>query len=224
MSEIVPTPSVSAALAKKTTTVSDVLNAALPEPAVEATPTTPLPKSPELNASAAMLMELFDQLTKLKLPHVHRQLSPTEQKEIVDALATLKPVAKALKTSEAQLKAALFNHLDEVARANGQISEDTLRTQEGWAVLKGVVEGSAKNAERTPVPGSLTLPESGLRELEEAGEITHQEYLEMTSAKRVVDEAKTLAWIRKNPARAGLLAKVATRNRVTASLNLRDKK
>lgn len=224
MSELVPTPSVSLALAKPKATVSDVLKAALPEPIAEKAPATPLPQSPELNASSAALLDLASQLANLALPDGHRQLSPAEQKAVVGALASLKPVAKALKVSEAQLKATLFNHLDEVERTNGRITEETLFTKEGWAIAEGVVEGDRHNAVREPRLGSLNLGTDGLQELEAAGEITHQEYLEMTSPRRVLDEAATLAWIRKNPGRAEVLAKAAKRDRATAALQLRDKK
>lgn len=223
-SELVPTPSVKIALAKPKTTVSDVLKAALPETAPEKVPATPLPKSPALSASAAALFDLADRLADVDLPDTHRQLSPAEQKAVVAALDALKPVAKELKTSEAQLKAAIFNHLDEVARVNGRITDETLRTKEGWAIVEGVVEGETVNATREERLGSLTLSADGLAGLEAQGEITHEEYLAMTAPVRVLDEQATLAWLKKNPDRAGLLAKAAVRSRATASLNLRAKK
>lgn len=223
-SELVPTPSVKVALAKTGATVSDVLKAALPEKAPEKTPVTPLPVNPALNTSAAALFDLADLLADVTLPDTHRQLSPAEQKVVVGALAALKPVAKALTVSEAQLKIALFNHLDEVARVNGRISEETLRTKEGWAIVEGVVEGESVNATREERLGSLNLTVDGLAELEERGEITHAEFLEMTAPARVLDERGAMAWLKKNPGRAGLLAQAASRSRATAALTLRPKK
>lgn len=224
MSELVPTPSVKIALFQEKASAQSVFRAATEPPAPVVRPSTPLPQNPELNASSAVLLDLSSQLANLELPDTHRQLSPAEQKAVVDALAALKPVVKALTASESQIKAALFNHFDDEAAKKGLIDEETPRTKEGWAVLEGEVASGAHRAVRQVSNGSISLPLSGLEELEERGEISHGEFLAMTTQTRVVDEDKVLSWMRKNPGRVSSLASATTRQGDKASLYLRGPK
>lgn len=229
--ELVVTPSLSAALAKKNATVASVLRQVTTEPvAPEVATTSPLPQSPQISAAAKTFATIADRLGELELPDSRRQLSPAEIHSILDILIDLKPAIKALKGSEDQIRTALFNHADQVAIQEGRVTEETKRHPKGWFILDDldsmVSPDLETKATREVSGGSLTLTPEAIKRLAddpEVPEITHADYLEMTQQLRVAPDEKVLAWLRKNPEKAQILGQAAERGPATISLNLRPK-
>lgn len=226
MTELVPT-AVTGALAKANAKVADVLKAAVADaPKVEVAD-TPVPKSPELTEDAEhAVRHVLGKLQALRLPSTRRQLSPDELFEVMDTFIDLDEAVKALGSSKEQIKAALFNHFDQVAVQNGKITQDTRLTKEGWAIVEdktsGIVEGLPKKATREVRGGTPSLTAEALAELAASGAIEHDDYLAMTRQTRVSEEAYVLEWLRKNPAKAATLATAVTTTTPSAALYLRD--
>jgi hypothetical protein len=231
MSDLVVTPSLSAALAKKDASVASVLRTVTAEAVhPEVNTTSPVPKAPAISAAAKVFTEIADRLGELQLPTERRQLSPAEIHSILDVLIDLKPAIKALKGSESEIRTALFNHADQKAIQDGRVTPETKRHPDGWLILDDLTSMVSPDLEtkatREVSGGSLTLTPEAIKTLAEdpeVPEVTHADYLEMTQQLRVAPDEKVLAWLRKNPEKAEVLGRAATRGSATISLNLRPK-
>lgn len=223
------TETVKGVIAKKGSTVSDVFKAV----AAAAVPTEfrlqpPLPGSPKLSPEVTQVLKgLSGTLASLELPSTYRQLTPAEQEDVIQVVQDVRAALKGLKKSEDQLKAAAFNHFDAVALADPEVevTDEVQRTKEGWLILPDdeslAVDDLDTKLTREVSQGSVSLAEPALRALAEHGDITHREYLSMTTATRVTDEDKVMAAIKKNPELAIKLAKATSATASKASLYLR---
>jgi hypothetical protein len=219
VSEIAVTPltSVKAELRKANASVAGVMKAydaevrrTVVEPA-----TTPIPKAPALpEAVYDSYLDLPSVLLDLDLPTSRRQMSPAELKAATVATEKIKAAQAALTTALEQIRMAAFNHFDSVAAEAGLLNVETKLTKEGWAILEdkqsGAVPGLAQKLVREVSGGSPELTEASLHSLEESDEITHDEYLGMTRQVRIVDEARVLEWLRRNPGKTEVLGDVIT--------------
>lgn len=230
MTELVPTPSIEGnvrkALIKPKATVSDVLKAAKPQTDVVELAQTPLPKDPSLNEDAFGALErIASQLAELRLPDRRRVLTQPELEQLTRTYSDLQDVLSGLNGSREQIKAAAFNHFDAVAAEDGKITVDTQHTKEGWAVVEdkesAVVKGLDVKLTREVSGGKLDLTVEGLRDLVEDEKLDQADLLAITRQTRVVDEARALEWMRKNPGRAHLLVEASTVGRSTASFHIR---
>jgi hypothetical protein len=227
MTELTPS-NLSALLTDKHVTVAEVLTHATDEVAKREVfaVQTPVPQDPALPEKAqTAVRSVSDVLAELTLPENHRQLSPAELERTIQALEQVKDSLAGLKRAEEQIKTALFNHFDDVARQSGKITDKTPLTKHGWAAVEdkdsGAVEGLDKKAVREVSGGKPYLTEADLARMVADGVIDHTDYLSMTQQVRRVDENDVLEWIRKNPTRAADLARGASTTQITASLHLR---
>lgn len=230
--EIVPTSTVSdvrKALAKPKATVGDVLKAARPEAYKLELAETPLPQDPGLNEEAWDAIEqVAGLLGALELPDRRRQMTKGEREEITRVYEKLQKAMEGLTRSRDQIKIAAFNHADAEAAAQGKITAETQFTREGWAIVEDktsmAVEGLDKKLTREVSGGKVTLPLENLQLLVEDEKIAPQDFYAMTRQIRVVDEDRVLAWLRKNPEKAEVLAEATEIGKSTASFWLRDNK
>lgn len=227
--EVVTTPSlngVRAALSKPKATVSDVLKVVRQADKLTLAE-TPVPKDPGLNEAAWDAIEkVAGLLGALELPNRRRMLSQPELEEITRVYEQLQIAMKGLDNSRNQIKAAAFNHFDAVALDDGKVTVDTKFTSEGWAVVddreSAKVEGLDKKLTREVSGGKLELTIEALSDLVEDEKLTREDYLAMTRQVRVRDEARTLAWLRKNPEKAEVLAEAIQVGKSSAAFWLRD--
>jgi hypothetical protein len=227
--EVTPTPQlngVRAALSKVKATVTDVLNAARPEKDLVALAETPIPRSAALNEEAEEAVSRVGKLlAELDLPDRRRMLTATELETLTRTYVEWDKASKGLTASREQIKAAIFNHFDAVAAHDGKIDLDTQHTKEGWAIVEdktsAVVPGLDVKLTREVAGGKTELDIDRLRDLVEDEVITQEDFLALTRQIRVVDEARALEWLRKNPGRAHLLLEGTRTGSARASLYLR---
>lgn len=227
--------SVSAALtkvlARKDATFTDVVKVFKPgNELAGARPATPLPVEVSLDdeqvADLAALTEFFSE-NKMIAPAVRRPLKAHERVDYGRLVQRLSRVKKSLKQVDEAAKAVWHNHFDAVAEAEGKVSDATpFHPDNGWHCVEdlesGTMEGASTKIVRT-VSGanSAELGIKGLAKLEQAGVITHAEYLKATAPIRVVDPAGVMALIAKRPEIASALADAATPKQPTVSITSR---
>lgn len=220
------TQSIKGILAKKETTLTEVLAHVGPEapnpPEVE----TPLPKSPALPKAVAPIAAMLPaKLAAIQVPTERRELDADELEELTVAMDEVKQVKAAVTKAEGYFKAAFFNHFDAVARRLGLVTKDSKRTKDGWFIIEdkvsAAVPGLSKKAVRETSSGSVQFGVDQLAELEAEGQITHAQFLAMTSQVRVVNEGAILAAIEADPDLAKVLGEKVTVSGGNAALYLR---
>lgn len=230
--EVVPTETlanVRKALARPKATVSDVLAAAKPLAYKLELADTPLPQDPGLNEDAWDAIEqVAGLLGALELPDRRRQMTKGEREEVTRVYEQLQKAMEGLNRSRDQIKAAAFNHFDAEAAAQGKITDETKFTSQGWAIVEDkvsmAVEGLDKKLTREVSGGRVTLPLENLWALVEDEKIDAKDLYAMTRQIREVDEDRVMAWLRRNPDKAEVLAEATEIGKATASFWLRDNK
>jgi hypothetical protein len=230
--EIVPTSTVAnvrKALAKPKASVGEVLKVARPEAYKLELAETPLPQNPGLNEEAWDAIEqVAGLLGALELPEHRRQMTKGEREQVTRVYEQLQKAMEGLNRARDQIKIAAFNHADAEAAAQGKITDETQFTKEGWAIVEDktsmAVPGLDKKLTREVSGGKVTLPLENLQGLVEDEKIDSKDFYAMTRQVRVVDEDRVLAWLRKNPEKAEVLAEATEIGRATASFWLRDNK
>lgn len=224
--ELVLTSKITAALTKAKATVASVLKVAKGDASLVELPQAPLPQDPALNEAARESVDLArDLLDRLSVPDRRRVLSEDELERLTRTYDAVQTALAGLNRSRDQIKAAAFNHFDAVARDEGKVTADTAFTKEGWAVTvdteSAIVPGLDVKLTREVSGGKVELTLDGLRALVEDEVLGQADLLDMTRQIRVVDEARALNWIRKNPERAALLVEASKVGSSTASFHLR---
>lgn len=174
----------------------------------------PVEVSDEQRLALSRLAEL---VSAIEWPDSRKQLTDEQRKQFGDAVVAAKAVAGLAKKVEEGLRTALFNDLDLVQDAAGTVPANAARDKDGHYLTEG--EGIGWKRGVTPATPSLDAKE--LAGLVEGGQLTHKEYLGMTTQIRIADPGKVLAYIRKNPTKFGMLRKaLGVAKRGSVSLNL----
>jgi hypothetical protein len=196
--------------------LTDVLDALL---AAEAA-TTPAPtEAPERKPLPAVvplsdperttLRTLVNKIDALDLPTTARELSAAERTQFIAAFDQIKDGLKAIKRAEDALKEVFQNHLDvELGTPGPDVEQDA----NGHYVAAGSVtgDGLAKRVSREVRGGkAVSLTVDDLSGLEADGDITHADFLAMTDAVRVVDEAAIMKILNGRPELLPVFRKVA---------------
>lgn len=176
-----------------------LLKLVAPEPKpVKAPDTAPLPRviTEDQQAALARLEKVFGAIN----PTEPRELEPSEIPMLIEERMTLDTVKKMTEARLADITVIAHNHLDAEAEESGE-AKKAERDNKGHYVLPGVVADikAGKGLRREVREGAPTLTEAGLRALDEAGELDHEDYLAMTTQTRYVDEAKVTLLLRKKP-------------------------
>lgn len=190
---------------------------------VEAPAAAPLVLTgPEVKALAAF----GKQAAALVVPGTRRMMTVPELTAVNEFLSTSKVVAKVAKRAvDETLRPALMNHFDLAAEKAGLVTEETKRDKDGYYVLTDVVsakvEGEKTYATRTAKEGSVTLSEPRLKELVAEGKLTHKQYLEATTAVRIIDEDAVLRMAQKDPALVAVFAEATTTTTPSVALTIK---
>lgn len=153
------------------------------------------------------------------LPEVYARVTPTEPRRLtqaeLEALVTEREVLdliEALVTSRKKnsLREHLANHMDRVAETKGLAAEGSVTDDKGHYYVKDEepVPGTGRKVQKIVSDPKAQVSSAKLLEMYEAGDLTREEYLALTTqpTTRVFDETKARKAIKKNP---GLLTKLA---------------
>lgn len=164
-------------------------------------------------------------MNEMAWPAGRKSLTATQQDRLLAFYTTTHSAAKALKRAQETIRTTFFNHLDVLAEQAGVATPDeTPRDKAGHYLLAGeiVVEGKEFRMTREVTEPAVDLNAEDLKALVELGALPHETFLALTTQVRVVDEAKVMEAVRKDPS---LLKTLSHATRVTragsGSLNQR---
>lgn len=188
-------------------------------PALPAAPPLPAVITEDQRKALDRLHEVFGKV----VPTDRRALQPAEVTALVDERMTLDEIEKLASKRKEGIRTAVCNHLDVEAEEDGNIPEDATRDKDGHYVLPGKVPAPdlGKAFSREVRAGTPHITADGLKALVDSGDLSHEDYLEMTTQVRVVDENKIMLRLRKNPDLVRALQKATTPVGKTASVYLR---
>lgn len=213
------------ALRGGTLTLSALAKAIAPKaPIAEAPAVVPLPR--EITAEQRAAIE--------RMPTVYGKVVPTRRCSLtlaeIDTLIverdTLDTVKKTAEGRLEDITIIAHNHLDietEKKFAEGERPEKDAKGHYVTAARFGV-PGQGKEFSRETRETSASLDLSALEALVDSGDLTHEQYLSMTTQVRVVDEAKIMLAVRKEPGLIKALAKATRAGGKSTSMYLRLKK
>lgn len=191
-----------------------------PEGEVPVTLPSPVVLTPEQRYA----IERLPAAVEAPVPAEKRTLTPGEVIELIEERACLDAVEEAIKRRKEAIRTTVFNHLDlEVTDPDAPIDEH------GHAIAPGslTVPGLNKRFAREIRQGSPVLSADALelQVSDEDGSIfTRDDFLACTTQVRVVDEAKVLLHLRRNPSIVGAIKEATSVGRSTASLWVRKSK
>lgn len=199
----------------------------------------PPPPTPVVPAHAPVPAVITDEqrlaITKLDtvfgkvVPTDRRKLAPAEVTALVEEKKTLDQLKKLAEDRHEGMRTTLFNHLDLEAEEAGAASEDTPRDKRGHYVLGGEVLGSpgtGKKFTREVREGAPSLDAEALKALigQEGLDFTNDDYLDMTTQTRLVDEHKVMLALKKKPALIQAIKLATRRSDPSAAMFLRNDK
>lgn len=218
------------ALRKDGATAESVATALVEAVEYEAAKKVAAPKAieltPDLLKALSALPGVFgrQQVTEI------RQLTEAELKALGEEQLVIEEITKPLTTRREAIKEIVRNHMDEQARAQGKVTEDTLVDAKGHLVV-----AAPKQPEQVEIPGtdtvwsrefrkgSVDIEPSRLLDMYEAGEIDRKTYLAFTREVRVFDEHKAMAAMAKDPSLLRVFRRLIKRGRPSTALGLRKK-
>lgn len=180
-------------------------------------PVVTLPKEVAVSGDQrAALAELADAISTVAWPTSRRVLADDEQTELAEVLEKVKAAKAVVADAEAQLRVALFNHLDVTAEQFGAVGPDTPRDKSGFYL----VAGEGKGFKREYRSGTPTADVETLQALVGEGLLDHTDFLKITRPTRVIDESKFLAFVAKRPEKLSVLRRAVKFAR-SASVSLK---
>jgi hypothetical protein len=189
------------------------------------TASLPVPRQPTSDQLEAVkaLPEVFAQV----VPDTFRALSTDEVNVIAYERDTLKTLEKMIKERVDDITITVHNHLDTEAEEEGRADDVEHFTKNGNLCLPGevLIDGTDKKFTREVSTPKAKLSASTLKKLSEDEtypDFTHEDYLAMTRQERVVDEAKVLDAVRKNPDLLRAVRDASERPNPIASINVRN--
>jgi hypothetical protein len=184
---------------------ADVVRGARLDERADAAPSAnPKPAKPfVLTADEEGAIEDFVALTgEVSWPAVRRELTATERDRLLAFYVKYQAASKAVERAKAAIRTTTFNHLDVQAEKAGVANpEETPRDKDGHYLLPGeiAVEGQDFRMTREVTDPAVDLNADDLKALVELGALPHETYLALTAQVRVVDEAKVMEAVRKDP-------------------------
>ncbi len=195
-------------------------------------PVPPLP-SPMTDAQKAALARLPEVYGKV-VPQERRKLSLEEANALIAERMVIDQVKTMVESRREAIRTTVYNHLDveveEAAQksmaASGSGAWDVPPVDDkGHYIAEGEVRGQAEKRftreVRNPTP---TLDVGRLRAMADDPDcslLTHEDYLAMTEPVRVVNEARVMAALKRNPALLAAVAEATVSGKTTTALNMR---
>jgi hypothetical protein len=206
-------------------TFNDLLKTVAPKPAVPDLP-PPMPTVAVITHAQRAAIERLPEVFGQVVPTEARKLQPVEVRALVEEKQTLDQLKKLVEDRHEGMRTTIFNHLDIEAEERG-IAKTARRDKRGHYCLKGeclAAPGTGKKFTREVRDGSVTLNAEKLKALIGRSdlEFTHEDYLEMTTQTRVVDEHKVMQALKKNPSLINVIREATDKGDPVASLYLRN--
>lgn len=212
----------------KPVSMTDLLKVLRPDPVgpekVSEKVPAPAAITKEQRAALERVMEVFGQV----VPTERRALQPAEVSSLLEEKRVLAEVEKMAKKRVESIRTTVYNHLDVEAEQDDSFdAEHTLKDKDGHYILKGEARGTENDGEkfaRETREGSPTLDVEALKALADDPDfegLDHKTYLSMTTQTRVVDEAKVMLALKKDPSLVSAIARASKPGNLTSSFNVR---
>jgi hypothetical protein len=196
--------------------------------AVEPTPPVAVEVTEEEEAATLGLAEALAEVT---WPTEVRALEPKEI-EAYTRLRTqwINPTEALIKRTKESIREALFNHFDAKAEQAHRVAPDTPIDGKGHYVLPDADSARVPDCDQKLVRetkrgtlsfGTAVTLGDRLKALEDAGKITHQQYLRWTRPARLLDEDALYADAQKDEALYKIIEGITKVESPSASLNVR---
>lgn len=211
----------------KSVTMVDLLKILRPDPVNASIPAERIPPPATISADQRKALERLVEVFGQIVPTERRTLWSAEVSSLLEEKAALAAITKMSKDRTEGIRTTVYNHLDVEAEGEPFDLSDTPRDKDGHYILKGEVSGTGDQGKRftreiREGAPSLDLVElKALADSEDFPEFTHQTYLSMTTQTRVVDEAKIMLALKKNPSLVKVIAAASVPGSVTSSFNVR---
>jgi hypothetical protein len=177
--------------------------------------------SPLSDATKAALTKLPLVFAKI-VPDTVRKLEPEELDGLLEERYVLDEIEGTIKKRKESIRSAVCNHLDTEHADDANLERD----DKGHVLIKERII-VAKQPKCFSLELRSDAPEVTAEALKAVADdpdfdgFTHDDYLEMTTPVRVVDEHKTMLRLRKDPTLLRALAEATRPGKTTASLYLR---
>lgn len=204
--------------------LDELLRVAQPEAEVVKPTTVPAlePMDDEDRIVVAKLPEVYARVR----PAVRRKLEEWEIADLIEERRVLKAVEKLVQKGVEDIKHIILNHMDvgEEERAEGD-DPGLPYNDDGHYIPHAKVQvgapGTKKKFSWEPRPTKPSISLMDLVAAEEAGDITHKEFLAMTAQRREFDQTKFMAAVAKDPTLIQRLRKHIKPGGRTAALYVR---
>lgn len=191
----------------------------------------PVPPPPAMTKEQQEAVERVKDVFGKVAPQQRRLLKPAEVTALVEEKTTLDALKKMAESRLEDMRATVFHHLDLEAEATeGKITDETPRDVRGFLALKGWVKGTpgtGKMLTREVREDAPQIDGDALKALADNPiyeDFTHDDYLAMTRAERVVDEDKFRLHLKTNPRIGRTVTSALQKGKIVAALYLRTEK
>jgi hypothetical protein len=215
--ESVLTPEVRAKLASGKVTLTELTKFVAHPEVFEVATGPPLP--------AVISPAQRDALHRLELiygsvcPAEVRELTTDELDQLMDERLTIDEIATLVESRKSDIRTIVLNHVD----AENADDEATPRDKEGHILKASKTQPTQQKKvfswEVSNRGGTIDV--AALKELDESGELAHEDYLAMTEQIRVVNEGRVLELLKKKPELLDTLAKAVSKTSQVGSLYVR---
>lgn len=188
----------------------------------------PVPAVAQITNRQREALERLPQVFGQVVPQERRTLQPAEVSALVEEKETLAELKKLYESRQEGIRHTIFNHLDlEVEAALGEGQEPPPRCKDGHYAAKGEVRATptaGKKFTREVRTGQPVLDVDELRRVVDDPEVEfdHDDFLEMTTQTRVVDENKVMLALKRNPNLIHAVRRATKMGDPTAALYLRN--
>lgn len=191
----------------------------------------PVPPVPAMTKEQQEAVERVREVFGKVAPQQRRLLKPAEVTALVEEKFTLDQLKKMAEGRLEDMRATVFHHLDLEAEAReGVVTDETPRDSRGFLALKGWAKGTpgtGKMLTREVREEAPQIDGDALKALADSPlyeDFTHDDYLAMTTATRVVDEDKFRLHLKTNPRIARVVTSALQKGKIISALYLRTEK
>jgi hypothetical protein len=227
-------PALKAVLAKLndgTMALPDILKALVQvgTPQVPAV-TPPVPPPPAMTKDQQEAVDRIRSVFGQVAPQERRLLKPAEVTALVEEKVTLDTLKKMAEGRLEDMRATVFHHLDLEAETHITHTEDIPRDSRGFYAIKGQVKGTPGTGRMLTREVREEAPQMDAEALKALADnplyedFTHDDYLAMTTATRVVDEDKFRLHLKAKPTIARVVTQAVKSGKIIAALYLRSEK
>lgn len=190
----------------------------------------PVPPVPAMTKEQQEAIERVKEVFGKVAPQTRRTLKPAEVTALVEEKVTLDALKKMAESRLEDMRATVFHHLDLEAETHITVTDEVPRDSRGFLALKGWakgVPGTGKMLTREVREDAPQIDGDALKALADNPlyeDFTHDDYLAMTTATRVVDEDKFRLHLKTNPRIARVVTQALQKGKVIAAMYLRTEK